>query len=151
MSAISGFSSAAPPTTRNGFDAVTSEDFVRIMFSELTNQDPLAPNDTKALLEQIGLIRSIESDIDLSKRLEQIASRSELASAGSLLGAFVVGLTAEGESAEGVVGSISVTDEGPILNLLNAQRIPFANVQEFIDPRLLSSDSSQSSPPPPAA
>ncbi|RMD60846.1 MAG: hypothetical protein D6824_08785 [Planctomycetota bacterium] len=148
MSAISGFSSATPPTTKNGFDAVTSEDFVRIMFSELTNQDPLAPNDTKALLEQIGLIRSIESDIDLSKRLEQIASRSELASAGALLGSFVVGVTAEGESAEGVVGSISVTDEGPILNLLNAKRIPFANVQEFIDPRLLTSDSSQSSPPP---
>lgn len=136
MAAISGISATTPPSSANAFDAFGSEDFVRIMFSELTNQDPLAPNDTKDLLQQIGLIRSIESDTALTDRLDAIARRSEFASAGSLLGSFVTGLTAEGQQVEGVVGSVSVTDDGPILNLLNAQRIPFGRISEIIDPRL---------------
>jgi len=142
MSAISGFSAASAPTASNAFDAITSEDFVKIMFSELSNQDPLQPNDTKDLLQQIGLIRSIQSDTTLTKRLNQIADRNEFASASTLLGSLVTGLTAEGLAAEGVVGSVSLSDQGPILNLLNSQRIPFNNVQEFIDPSIFDNTTS---------
>ena len=64
MSAISDAAVAANgPTRQNAsrFNELASEDFIQIIFTELTNQDPLAPNDTSALLDQLNSIRSIES------------------------------------------------------------------------------------------
>ena len=50
----------------SGFSAMDSEEFVKIIFTELQNQDPFQPNDSSALLEQLNSIRSIESDMALT-------------------------------------------------------------------------------------
>lgn len=138
MSAISNSLSTNPaPSTTNAFQALTSEDFIRIMFSELTNQDPSAPNDSKELLQQIGTIRSIESDLQLTDRLEEIALQNEISASGTLLGAFVVGLTDSGTESQGFVDSVSVTREGTILNLSSNQRVRLKAVKQVIDPALI--------------
>lgn len=135
MSAINTLgSTATPPSTGGGFDSFTSEDFLALMFSELTNQDPLQPSDTGDLLNQIGQIRSIEADVNLSKQLQEIVSRSEIASAGNLVGSYVVGVSESGLTQEGLVLSVSVTEDGPVLNLHNNARIPLNSVREFVDP-----------------
>jgi len=43
----------------NRFNELSSDDFLQIIFAELTNQDPLEPQDTGALLEQLNSIRQI--------------------------------------------------------------------------------------------
>jgi len=142
MSAIGGFGTTpAPVRVNNAFDAFTSEDFLELMFSELTNQDPLAPNETKDLINQIGQIRSIEADVNLSEQLERIVSRSEIASAGNLVGSYVVGQSEAGLETEGLVLSVSVTTDGPVLNLHNNSRVPLSLVQEFVDPDAFGSPS----------
>ena len=136
MSAIdSSFGQApAPVSTGNAFASFTSNDFLELMFSELTNQDPLAPNETKDLIDQIGQIRSIESDVNLAEKLEAIVSQSQIASAGNLVGSYVVGINDIGAEREGLVLSVSVTDDGPVLNLHNNARVPLDRVLEFVDP-----------------
>ena len=42
--------------TPSRFDSLSSEDFIRIMFAELANQDPFQPNDSAALLDQLNSI-----------------------------------------------------------------------------------------------
>lgn len=92
----------------DAFNELTSDEFLEVIFAELANQDPLAPNDTQALLEQISLIRSIESDQSLAGRLEGVteetrqlvesfefitaglAQLTELSTAGALIGREVV-------------------------------------------------------------
>ncbi|MFG0274573.1 MAG: flagellar hook capping FlgD N-terminal domain-containing protein [Phycisphaerales bacterium] len=137
MSAINSVSSSAPPSATSAYSDLTSGEFLRVIFTELTNQDPLAPNETKDLLEQISSIRSIESDIELGDRLEDIAAQSTLASAGGLVGQFVYGRTQFNDEAAGVVVSVSVTKDGPVLNLDNGYSIPFKNIEEIIDPAVL--------------
>lgn len=137
MSAISSTPGATPPSATNAFNSITSEDFVRIMFSELTNQDPLAPNDTKAVLDQISSIRSIESDLKLSDKLESLVSQNELASAGTLIGKFVTGLNGEGQRVGDLVLSVSSTRDGAVLNLANGARLAMSRVEEIIDTGLL--------------
>lgn len=139
MSAIGSLGGTVdPPSSTNAFQAMTSEDFIRIMFSELANQDPLAPNDSQALLNQISTIRSIESDIGLGQRLQEIALQNEISSAGSLLGSFISGLDARGNEAIGFVDSVSVTREGTILNLSTGFSVALDRVVEIIDPDLIS-------------
>jgi flagellar basal-body rod modification protein FlgD len=137
MSAISGATSASPPSSTNAYDSITSEDFLRIMFSELTNQDPLAPNDTKAVLDQISSIRSIESDLNLSEKLESLVAQNELAGAGTLIGKFATGLNSSGQRVGDLVLSVTATREGAILNLANGARLEMSRVEEIIDTELL--------------
>lgn len=120
-----------------GFDSVSSEDFLAIIFSELQNQDPLSPNDTQALIDQIGTIRSIESDLELADKLEDIATRSEISSAGSLVGTFIAGRTDNGQDVVGYVDSVSVSREGLRLNLGTGFTVALQNVDEIVDPSLL--------------
>ena len=56
----------------SSFSSMNSEEFVKIIFTELQNQDPFQPNDSSALLEQLNSIRSIESDMALTDQLKAI-------------------------------------------------------------------------------
>lgn len=117
----------------SGFSQLTSEEFVKIMFTELTNQDPLKPNDSNQLLQQMSSIRSIESDLELTRKLESIVTQSQLSTAGGLIGRTVSGLTYEGARVQGVVKSISMTADGPVMNLPNGVRLPFSRVDQIVE------------------
>ncbi len=136
MSAIDAATSTAA-TTNNSTRTVgelDNSEFLEIIFAELTNQDPLAPNETKDLLEQISLIRGIESDTSLASTLGELVNQNALAQAGGLIGKFVSGTNEFGDAAEDFVLSVTSTTDGPILNLLNGQRVPMDRIKEIIDP-----------------
>ena len=64
MSAVSGLTpSAIGASAQDAFSSLNSEQFVKIIFTELSKQDPLQPNDSKALLEQLSSLRNIQSEI----------------------------------------------------------------------------------------
>lgn len=126
--------------TPNGFSSLSSDEFTRIIMTELTNQDPLAPSDTSAILEQVSTIRSIQSDIDLAERLDSLVTQNQIASAGSLIGRYVLGRTESLRDAEGLVESVSVTPSGPVLNLDSGDRIPLSSVTEMLDLERLLND-----------
>lgn len=117
-----------------GFSEITSEDFVKIMLSELTNQDPFAPNDSQQMLNQISTIRSIESDQAMLNSLGEMLDSSAFASAANLIGTLVSGLTEDNRRAVDVVLSVSRTADGPVLNLFDGSRVPFRNVDEVVAP-----------------
>lgn len=129
--AITGSSSAATASS-NAFSALTSEDFIKVMFSELSRQDPLNPSDTNALLQQMSSLRSIQSGIDLSQKLESVVTQGQLATSGALLGKTVGGLNEQHERVEGVVKSVSKTDAGPVLVLASGDRVPFTTLDELL-------------------
>lgn len=137
MSAISNTTTAAPQTSGSGFNALTSDEFLRIMFTELANQDPLQPNETKEILDQIGTIRSIESNQALTQNLESILQQSRIASSADYIGRIVGGRTGTGREVEGIVGSVSITREGPMLNLLSGDRVPMDRVEHVTDREVL--------------
>lgn len=137
MSSIGSVSGFSNPVSKNAFSDLTSEEFVKIMFTELANQDPLKPNDSSALLEQMSSLRSIQSDIDLSSKLQSMVSQNQLAAAGGLIGRYISGISTGNLRVEGEVVSVSRTSEGPVLNLDNGFRVRFDNVDEMIDPALL--------------
>ncbi len=132
MSSIPGVSTRNPTSTGQGFNALSSEDFVRIMTSELANQDPLAPNDSKAMLEQIASIRNIESNLALKKSLESLVKQNEFAAAGGLIGREVVGVDDEGAPVRGEVRSVANTSDGAVLNLEQGLSIRMKNLLQIL-------------------
>jgi flagellar basal-body rod modification protein FlgD len=140
MSAINALAgSGTASATGSRFNELSSDEFIKIIFTELQNQDPFKPNDSGALLEQLNSIRSIESDIEMSNRLESIVFQNQMSSAGGLIGKRVAGLTADAERVGGTVKSVARTGDEIALVLDNGWIIPMDNV-EYID--------SQTTPPP---
>lgn len=148
MSAISSnFTSGSQvSSTPDAYSSLSSGDFLKIIFTELTNQDPLAPSETKDLLEQLSTIRAIQSDVDLGERLESMAKQNEITSSSSLVGKFVTGKTASGSETAGYVDSVSITRDGPVLNLSSGTRVPLKSLTEVIDPSLLEGISDNQAP-----
>ena len=148
MSAIGSISggSTAAASSSDAFSAMSSEDFIRVMFTELTNQDPLAPSESKDLLEQISTIRSIESDIDLSNRLQEMSRQNEIASASTLVGKFVTGRNEAGVEVAGYVDSVSITADGPVMNLGTGYRVSLSDLIEVVDPNLIDGDGGNAAP-----
>lgn len=114
------------------YGELKSEDFVKLIFTELRNQDPFKPNDSGELLKQIDSIRSIQTNMELGDRLSQVADSAQLMGAGDLIGRFVKGLSTDFVPVSGNVIAIQQTSEGPLLELENGQFIPMSFVQSIL-------------------
>lgn len=139
MSAISTNAAGAigGNTGTNRFNELSSEDFMKIIFTELQQQDPFEPNDSSALLEQLNSIRAIESDIDLTKNLQSIVFQNQLATAGNLIGKTVEGLTTTNERVVGNVFAVLREGDNVTLQLDTGWEIPADNVTVIVDPASL--------------
>ena len=121
-------SSSSSSTLTGATESLGRDDFFKLLIAELTNQDPLKPNDSTQMLEQLSSLRSIQSDMNLTEKLESILTQSQLSTAGSLIGKYVSGLTAGGQRVVGEVVSVARNADGPILRLSNNFLLPFSNV-----------------------
>lgn len=125
MSAISANSGLASGATQaNRLGELDSQEFLGIMLAELQAQDPLEPNDTNAMVQQLSSIRSIESDLNLAEKLESLVADNRLASATSLVGRRVEGVNESGESIIGTVGAVRTQDGSPTLLLQDGSTMP---------------------------
>ena len=139
MSAISANAAGAVggSTGTNRFNELSSEDFMKIIFTELQQQDPFEPNDSSALLEQLNSIRAIESDIDLTKNLESIVFQNQLATTGNMIGKTIEGLTATNDRVVGNVFAVIREGDKVTLQLDTGWEVPADNVQVIVDPNSL--------------
>lgn len=107
-SASQATSSAANSLQGDGLNDIDMSQFLRLMITELQNQDPLNPTDNAALLQQIGQLRSIGANDQLVTTLSSFANTQELTTASSLIGKKVSGLDVKGDSVNGEVSSVSI-------------------------------------------
>lgn len=85
------------------------DQFMQIMITELTNQDPLNPMDNSQLVQQISTLREISATTQLSDTLNSVQTGQSLSTASSLIGKEVTALTDDGGDVTGVVDSVTVS------------------------------------------
>ncbi len=130
MSAVGAVASTSSKLT--GFSSLSSEQFMGIILKELSNQDPLQPSETKDLLEQLSTIRSIQSNADLVDQLGTLVGDNQWASAGSLIGRRVSGLSESGQRVTASVTGVSRSSAGPILSLEGGGRLALSRVDQMM-------------------
>jgi flagellar basal-body rod modification protein FlgD len=82
--------------------------FLQLMVTELTNQDPLNPMDNTQLVQQIGELRSIAASDQLTSTLQAVQTQQSLTTASGLIGKKVTALTTDNENVSGTVTSVTV-------------------------------------------
>ena len=143
MSRISTtFPTPAPTDPANGprkLEDLDIDDFLKLMITELTNQDPLNPMDNAQLVEQIGQIRDISATSKLSDTLDSVMTGQSLTTASSLIGKRVTALNDQNENVAGVVDRVSVEidandDSKRTFRVhIGQQRIDLRNVREILE------------------
>jgi tetratricopeptide (TPR) repeat protein len=73
------------------FDMKT-EDFIRMMITQLQNQDPMEPAKNEELLAQMSQIGQLQSSTALQESLKGLVLQNQIGAAGNLIGKLVAGV-----------------------------------------------------------
>lgn len=126
-------------TSDRGFGAMSSEDFFKVLVTELQSQDPFEPAKTGDMISQVSQIRSIELSQTLTDTLGDLAAQQRNAGVGNLLGKFVVAEITGDDGAvreiDGIVTGIRFEPDGAAtLELDSGESIAAADVTRMMTP-----------------
>lgn len=107
-SSVSRTANAPKQTQANGFNDISSGQFMELLISELQNQDPLNPMDNSQMVQQISQIRSIGATDSLTSSLSTLRESQELVTASAMIGQKIEGLADDATAVDGVVDRVSV-------------------------------------------
>lgn len=127
------------PRADRGMQSLRSEDFFKLLVTELRHQDPLEPSKTADMISQVSQIRAIELSGSLNKTLDQLAQQQHLAGTSDMLGKFVQAEIADAGGTvsyyEGVVTGVRFDSDGTgLLELDNGVAIPVSSVTNITTP-----------------
>ncbi|MCC7293909.1 MAG: hypothetical protein IT449_17760 [Phycisphaerales bacterium] len=125
--------SAASTQKRSGFENMGSEDFLKLLITQLSNQDPFQPASNEEMMRQIATLRDIEMSTSITDAMRTLTGQQKFGSAGSMIGRYVKSAPqADGSVQEGVVTSIRLDPSGKaVLNLSTGGEIPLDQVAQI--------------------
>lgn len=130
---IGGAGAATGARRERGISSMKSEDFFKLLVTELRQQDPFEPAKTADMIGQVSQIRSIELSTALTGSLEQLSQQQRTAGASELLGKYVTASVpgADGRPSEvsGVVTGVRFNPDGTaVLELDSGASVMAAHV-----------------------
>ena len=128
---IGSTSSAQNSVNNDSLRGLDLDDFLKLMITELQNQDPLNPLDNAQMLQQISQIREIGSTDKLTKTLDAVLLGQNLTSASSLIGREVRGLADDLTPVQGLVDRVTVTDGVPKIHI-GKKSVTLKNIGEIL-------------------
>lgn len=115
--AVDGISGSSGATQVNvveadevGFSGLTADNFMKLLITELQNQDPTEPLGNEQLLAQLSSMRELQSNIELSETLQSITSGQALTQAAGLIGKEIEGQEGTQSPITGVVDRAFLRD-----------------------------------------
>ncbi len=109
---------------------ISRGEFLRILVAELSYQDPLEPMSNADMAGQMAQIESLRASSELSEGFGTLLHRQDIASAGTMIGREIRGLTASGESVEGLVERVTI-DRNAVSLMVDGIAVPIENVLEI--------------------
>jgi len=92
------------------------DDLLKVLLTELTNQDPLKPVDNKDFMAQIAQFASLDSSQQLNSNIQGLVSLQSVNQSVGLLGREVTAITDTGE-VTGKVTAISLSGSVPTMTI----------------------------------
>jgi flagellar basal-body rod modification protein FlgD len=108
-----------------------TEDFVKMMITQLQNQDPLEPAKNQELLAQMSQIGQLQSSTALQESLQGMVLQNQIGSASALIGKTVHGLDSADDPVTGLVNSVKVGSDGVSLELDNGKTLLLSRVTQI--------------------
>ncbi len=113
--------------TREIKTELDKDSFLRILVTQLTNQDPLEPLKDTEFIAQMAQFSELEQMMNISKQLDNLTMLS-LLSSGGLVGRTVSFFDEAGEEASSRVLSVRFGDGDMTLELASGEGIPLGAI-----------------------
>ena len=107
---------------------LNASDFIKMMVTQLQNQDPTQPASSDQLLAQMSQIGQLQSSTQLQTSLSGMVTQNQIGAAGNLIGKSVTGTDAQNNTVKGVVNSVRVVQNQVFLELDSGGELPMGNV-----------------------
>lgn len=117
VSAITANSSltraTAPATTVGESQTLGYDAFLRLLVTQMQNQDPLEPMSETEYVAQLATFSNVEQNVVTNQRLEALMTATAIGDAQGLIGRTLT----SGDGTSGVVTKVKLTDEGTVATL----------------------------------
>jgi flagellar basal-body rod modification protein FlgD len=109
---------------------MTPNQFLQLLVTQLTTQDPLSPVDDNSFMQQMVGLAELQSTSSLTGSLTSFQNFMELSSGSALIGKSVTGQDASGNPVEGTVSSV-LLENGTVNVVIGSQTIPLTSVTQI--------------------
>jgi len=110
---------------------VSRDDFMKILVTELSSQDPLEPMDNSQFLDQLIGLQTLDQSAAMTDGLRTFQNFMEMSYGSSLVGKNVKALGNDGELVEGLVSKV-VVEDGSASVVVDNKKIPVSAVREIL-------------------
>ncbi len=121
------------PSSTGGLGDLDSDAFLQLLVAQMRHQDPMAPSDHTAMLQQTSQFTQVEALQRVTEMQQQLLGLSQATMAADLVGKDVTAHTGDGEAISGTVDAIRFTADGPVL-AIGEHEVPFASATEIRAP-----------------
>ena len=122
---ISSVSSTASATQAN---PMGMEDFLKILLTQLTYQDPLKPMDNQEFMAQMAQFTSLEQTQQLNEKMSTLINNQAALQSVGLIGRTVDITTSTGTPVTGNVTALSLTGETPAMTVTTTAGATLTNI-----------------------
>jgi flagellar basal-body rod modification protein FlgD len=102
--------SGAQASNHDASSSLNLDTFMKLLVTEMQNQDPLEPMNNQEIVQQISQIRSIQASEELTTTLQAVLLGQNVATASSLLGRMIAGLDDNSQQVTGRVDGVTIAD-----------------------------------------
>jgi len=137
IDATSGLLTSTATGSTSSFSNLSGDDFLKLLLTQIANQDPLEPMGNQELMEQISSIRNLEMTTTLTNSLKTLTGQQRFTSAAALIGQYVAGTSStDGTLVQGVVTAVRFDASGAaVLQLSSGTELPLEQVQTVAAPQ----------------
>ena len=129
-----GSAPIASTSTESALGQLDSNAFLKLLVAQMKFQNPLAPTDATAMLEQTAQFTTVETLQAISETNQALLGFQQTTLAMGTVGKEIHAYTVHGTQITGVVDTVRFTADGPMLELESGVEIPLANVIEVSTP-----------------
>ena len=123
MNGTSGVGSNTHSTVMSSAGSAASVDyeaFLKLLVTQMKNQDPTQPMDSTEYLAQLANFSQVEQSIMTNTKLDELLTASAIEQANQLIGRTLT--SADGETS-GTVSSVRITSQGLIAKLADGKEV----------------------------
>lgn len=131
VSGVTGTPVATPTPT--GLGGLDSQAFLKLLVAQMRYQNPMAPSDPTAMMQQTAQFTQIETLQQIAAAQNQLLGMSQVTIASDLVGADIVAALPDGE-VRGTVDGLRFTEAGTVL-LVGDDEVPLDLVLEIHRPQ----------------
>jgi flagellar basal-body rod modification protein FlgD len=137
MTAVDPFASVRVGATTNPTSSTSNSDnqfgedtFLKLLVAQLQYQNPLSPQDGTQFLTQTAQFTMVEKLNSIDTEVKSSMAANQTIAASAMIGKQVKYKDSNGDDATGVVSSVKLTSDGPLLHIGNDD-IAYAAIEEI--------------------